>query len=95
MTRVVLSRLSGNYYMATCPRCHGALTDTHQCPRRKGRTAVRITIAAVAGGLMGLVVAALLDPNGDRVELDVLALGVGILAGIALDRGWRSWRSAP
>jgi hypothetical protein len=47
--------------MATCPRCFGALTETHKCPRRSIFSAVMdavstVGLGAVLGGLAALVV---------------------------------------
>lgn len=76
--------------MSTCPRCKGHLTDTHRCPRRPGRVAAEIAAAAVAGGLAALVVVALLDPQGRLAHIDPVAVTIGVLAGIGVDRLLRS-----
>jgi uncharacterized paraquat-inducible protein A len=72
--------------MATCPRCHGHLTDTHRCPRRRGIVAAEITLAALAGGVVALILIALVDPNGEMKHVDAAAIAVGIFGGIGLDR---------
>jgi hypothetical protein len=72
--------------MATCPRCHGHLTDTHRCPRRPIKVAVEITLAAVAGGLVALVLVSLMDPGGHMTHIDTAAVTVGVFGGIGLDR---------
>ena len=72
--------------MATCPRCRGHLTDTHRCPRRPALVAVEISLAALAGGLVALMVVALVDPAGHLTHIDTAAITVGVLAGIGLDR---------
>jgi hypothetical protein len=72
--------------MATCPRCHGHLTDTHRCPRRPAKVAAEITLAAFAGGLLALVVVALIDPGGELTHIDTAAIAVGVFGGIGLDR---------
>ena len=72
--------------MATCPRCRGHLTDHHRCPRRPTRVAVELTLAAIAGGLVALLVVALIDPNGQLTQIDTAAVTVGVFGGIGLDR---------
>jgi hypothetical protein len=72
--------------MATCPRCHGHLTDTHRCPRHRGKVAAEITLAAIAGGLAALVVVALVDPAAQSTHIDIAAITVGVFGGIGLDR---------
>ena len=41
--------------MATCPKCHGALTDNHKCPgglpSRLVKALVTVVLGAVVGGL--------------------------------------------
>ena len=76
--------------MATCPRCHGHLTDTHRCPRRRGKVAAEITLAAILGGLAALVVVALVDPGAHLTHIDTAAITVGVFGGIGLDRLLRS-----
>jgi uncharacterized paraquat-inducible protein A len=72
--------------MATCPRCHGHLTDTHRCPRRPAKVAAEITLAALAGGFVALVLIALLDPGGRLTHMDTVIITVGVFGGIGLDR---------
>jgi hypothetical protein len=72
--------------MATCPRCRGHLTDHHRCPRRPTRVAVELTSAAIAGGLVALLVVALIDPSGQLTQIDTAAVTVGVFGGIGLDR---------
>jgi hypothetical protein len=72
--------------MATCPRCRGHLTDNHRCPRRPGKVAAEIILAALAGGLFALVVVALFDPGDQLTHIDKAAVAVGMFAGIGLDR---------
>ena len=72
--------------MATCPRCRGHLTDTHRCPRRRGAIAAEIALAGIAGGIVALLVVALVDPGGHLTHIDTAAVTVGVFAGIGLDR---------
>jgi hypothetical protein len=76
--------------MSTCPRCKGHLTDTHRCPRRPGRVAAEIAAAAAGGGVLALVAVALIDPQGRLAHVDAVAVTVGVLAGIGVDRLLRS-----
>ena len=72
--------------MATCPRCRGHLTENHRCPRRPVKVAAEIVLAALAGGLAGLLIVALIDPHGQMTHLDAVAVTVGVFGGIGLDR---------
>jgi multisubunit Na+/H+ antiporter MnhB subunit len=72
--------------MATCPRCHGHLTDHHRCPRRRAKVAAEIILAALAGGLAALLVVALIDPGGGFTSLGPAAVTIASSAGIGLDR---------
>ena len=74
--------------MATCPRCKGHLTDSHRCPRHPLIVGAELTLAGVAGGVVGLVVAALTVPQG-RLVIDLTAMLVGALAGMGIDRYFR------
>jgi hypothetical protein len=75
--------------MATCPRCKGHLTDSHRCPRRPIIVGAEILAAAVAGGAAGLVLVALLDPDRQFLQAESVAILLGALAGVALDRVFR------
>ena len=72
--------------MSTCPRCKGHLTDSHRCPRRPGLVAAEIAASAVAGGVGGLVLVALLDPDRQFLQAESVAILIGALAGVAVDR---------
>ena len=72
--------------MATCPRCHGHLTDNHRCPRRRTRAAAEITLAALAGGLGALLAVSLVDPGGELTYIGPTAVTIGVFGGIGLDR---------
>ena len=65
--------------MATCPRCKGHLTDAHRCPRGRLSLAAEAGAAALAGGLAGLVAAALFDGHGRAADLDLPAALAGAL----------------
>ena len=46
--------------MATCPRCFGALTDNHKCPRgifsRVTDALSTVVIGAVVGGIAAIII---------------------------------------
>jgi len=63
--------------MATCPHCHGHLTDGHVCPRSKGAIALELAVTAFVGGLAAIVFVALFDPHQVIVDLDGLVFGLG------------------
>jgi hypothetical protein len=71
--------------VATCPRCKGHLTEDHRCPRSPGRRAIEIGLAATAGGLLALLIVAIVDPRG-QLAIDAVLLVGGALAGVGLDR---------
>jgi hypothetical protein len=75
--------------MATCPRCKGHLTEHHRCPRSPARVALELAMAALAGGLVALLVVGLIDPHG-QLALDGVVLIGGALAGAGLDWWLRS-----
>ena len=72
--------------MATCPRCHGHLSDHHRCPRRPFRVAAEIAFAAFLGALVVIIILGLIDPEGNLTHLHAAALAAGIFGGIGLDR---------
>ncbi len=76
--------------MSTCPHCKGHLTDDHRCPSRPAVVITELTLAAIAGGLGGLVLVAALDPRNQVTSLDSIAILAGASIGIAIDRFLRS-----
>jgi uncharacterized paraquat-inducible protein A len=72
--------------MATCPRCRGHLTDNHRCPRRPALVAAEMTLSAIAGGMLGLLIVALIDPAGRLTLLDTAVITIGVFGGMGLDR---------
>lgn len=75
--------------MATCPLCKGHLTENHRCPRSRTRVAVETALAAIAGGVVTLLLVSLADPQG-QLAIDGIALAGGALAGVGLDRFLRT-----
>ena len=75
--------------MATCPRCKGHLTDTHKCPKRPLIMWTEIILAGLAGGFAGLMIVALIDPQGRFSNVDGAAVILGALGAIGLDRYFR------
>lgn len=47
---------------------------------------MELTLAAIAGGLLALLVVALIDPGGQLTYIDTAAVTVGAFGGIGLDR---------
>jgi hypothetical protein len=73
------------FEMATCPRCKGHLTDAHRCPTRPVWIAAQIIAAGLAGGFVGLLLIAWLDPTG-RADMDYIAIIAGALIAVGLHR---------
>ena len=47
---------------------------------------MELTLAAIAGGVVALLVVALIDPGGQLAHIDTAAVTVGVFGGIGLDR---------
>ena len=69
--------------MSTCPRCKGHLTATHRCPRGPLVVTLEVTLAGLAGGFAGLLIAAVFDPHG---RMDTVFLAGGVVIGVTLGR---------
>jgi hypothetical protein len=76
--------------MATCPHCKGHLTETHRCPRRVRGVVAEVTLAAIAGGLAGLLVVTMFDSRTQLTSMDSIAIISGACIGIGVDRFLRS-----
>ena len=76
--------------MATCPNCKGHLTDGHRCPRRRGFIIAEIIASAFAGAVVGLFLLAAFDPRGQATDMDAVAMTVGALVAVAINRLLRS-----
>ena len=76
--------------MATCPRCKGHLTEGHRCPRRRSIVALEIAASAVAGGFLAWLLLAAFDPRGQIADMDAIAVCLGAVSGVAINRFVRS-----
>jgi hypothetical protein len=66
--------------MATCPRCMGALTENHRCPRGIFSRLTDAVATVGVGGLIGAVVTyAIIERPAVALVLAAAALG-GVLA---------------
>ena len=76
--------------MATCPRCKGHLTESHKCPRRPAIVAAEITASALAGGIIGFLLIAILDPTEQITDVDlILVVAAGALVCVGINRATR------
>lgn len=65
-----------NSLMATCPRCMGALTENHRCPRgRFSRMTDALSTVAIGSVVGGLLVFALEEQPPGALVLAAAALG--------------------
>ena len=70
--------------MATCPRCFGALTENHKCPRSaySGRVTQALWTIGV-GGMIGTVLTfALIDRPASMLVLAFAALGAVLASAV-------------
>jgi uncharacterized membrane protein YfcA len=70
--------------MATCPRCLGALTENHKCPKRGILTRVTDALTWVAGGgIVGVVLTyALQERPAAALVLAAAALGAVLASAV-------------
>jgi hypothetical protein len=71
--------------MATCPHCKGHLTDAHRCARHPVKRAIETTLAALVGGIAGLVLISIVDPRG-QTAIEGVSVICGALASAGLYR---------
>ena len=76
--------------MATCPRCKGHLTDGHRCPRRPVFVFAEVLACAIAGALLSFALLAAFDPHNQAGDLDVVAITLGALAAVGVNRVLRA-----
>jgi len=70
--------------MATCPRCFGALTEHHRCPRRSIVAAVTDALSTVGvGALVGGALAVVVNERAP-VALVVAAAALGAVLASAV-----------
>ena len=77
--------------MATCPKCFGALTETHKCPRGSIVSAITDAVSTVGiGGLVGGVVAILINEQAPTaLVLAAAALGAVLAYAVRQSVGHR------
>ena len=70
--------------MATCPRCFGALTENHRCPRRAINSRLMQVLWAVGiGGTIGVVLTfALIERPASALVLAFAALGAVLASAV-------------
>ena len=78
--------------MATCPRCFGALTEHHKCPRSSILSAMTDALSTVAiGGLIGGIAAVIMnDQAPTALVLAAAALGAVLASAVRQAVGRRS-----
>jgi hypothetical protein len=78
--------------MATCPRCFGALTENHRCPRRSIVSAVVDALSTVGiGGLLGGVAALIINEQAPTaLVIAAAALGAVLASAVRQAVGRRS-----
>jgi hypothetical protein len=72
--------------MATCPRCKGHLTDGHRCPRRPLFVFAEVLACAVVGAVISFALLAAFDPHNQASDLDVVAIAVGAIVAVGINR---------
>jgi hypothetical protein len=70
--------------MATCPRCFGALTEHHKCPRSSIINAITDALSTVAiGGVLGGIVAFIINEQAPTaLVLAAAALGAVLASAV-------------
>ena len=76
--------------MATCPRCKGHLTDGHRCPRRPIFVFAEIVACALVGAVLSFALLAAFDPHNQAGDLDTVAITVGAIVAVGINRVLRS-----
>jgi hypothetical protein len=78
--------------VATCPKCFGALTENHRCPRRGIIGALTDALSTVGvGGLIGGFVAIIVNDRAPTaLVLAAAALGAVLASAIRQAMGRRS-----
>ena len=70
--------------MATCPKCFGALTDNHRCPRSAVSSRVTQVMSTIGiGGLIGILLTfAVVDRPASALVLAFAALGAVLASAV-------------
>jgi len=69
--------------MATCPKCMGALTEHHRCPRGPFSRIAESLPAVLAGGVIGIVLCYVIDENPpNALVIAAAALGAVLASAI-------------
>ena len=70
--------------MATCPRCFGALTENHKCPRRSILSSIGDALSTVGiGGFFGGLVAIVINDRAPTaLVLAAAALGAVLASAV-------------
>jgi len=70
--------------MATCPRCFGALTENHKCPRRSILSSIADALSTVGiGGFFGGLVAIVINDRAPTaLVLAAAALGAVLASAV-------------
>ena len=77
--------------MATCPKCMGALTESHRCPRRLwSRLTEAISTVGVGGGIGALFCYVIEDRPAGALVLAAIALGAVLATAVRQAVGGRS-----
>ena len=78
--------------MATCPRCFGALTEHHKCPRSSILSAITDALSTVAvGGFLGGIAALIINEQAPiALVLAAAALGAVLASAVRQAVGRRS-----
>ena len=76
--------------MATCPRCMGALTENHRCPRgRFSRITDALTTVVIGSVIGGLAVFAIEEQPAGALVLAAAALGAVLATAVRQSIGPR------
>ena len=77
--------------MATCPHCHGHLTEGHRCRRTRRSLYIELFGTALIGGLAAITFVAVYDPHQVTVDLDGMVFAAGAILALGVHQAlmWR------
>jgi hypothetical protein len=76
--------------MATCPKCMGALTDDHRCPRGTIRRVADMLGTLLVGGMVGAIVCFVIEERPvPALVVAAAALGAVLASGLRQAVGGR------